>query len=61
MVQLSFLMQFKTKVYTKKVNFHFFTFMKLYILNISNKFVANEYACGMDDMLHNIMHVSSIL
>ena len=54
-------MRFKTKVYTKKVNFHFFTFMKLYILNISNKFVANEYACGMDDMLHNIMHVSSIL
>ena len=61
MVQLSFLMRFKTKVYTKKVNFHFSTFMKLYILNISNKFVVNEYACGMDDMLHNIMHVSSIL
>lgn len=61
MVQLSFLMQFKIKVYTKKVNFHFFTLMELYILNISNKFVANKYACGMYDMFHNIIHVSSIL
>lgn len=61
MVQLFFLMRFKIKVYTKKVNFHFFTLMELYILNISNKFVANEYACGMDDMFHNIIHVSSIL